>query len=177
MALNGEASSSSPGANASAVAGSRITASCASADSQSAISTSRSGSSSTAYSALPNEPFSFRLGPISAISVSKRRLSSSRLPGLVLSSTTTFQPSQLSFRGNRSSVEHRLPEMRVLGASVRPERFFGLRVDGQMPMLGRLSVSEVVDIGVLAVQGAAVARRRPLVEHHDVVVAGQDVVE
>jgi len=48
MALNGEASSSSPGANASAVAGSRMTAWCASADSQSAISTSRSGSSSTA---------------------------------------------------------------------------------------------------------------------------------
>src|SRR6516225_12431181 len=67
--------------------------------------------------------------------------------------------------------------MRVLGASARPERFLGLRVDGQMPMLGRLSVSEVVDIGVLAVQGAAVARRRPFVEHHDVVVAGQDVVE
>src|SRR5215471_6322108 len=67
--------------------------------------------------------------------------------------------------------------MRVLGASACPERFLGLWVDGQMPMLGRLSVSEVVDIGVLAVQGVAVARRRPLVENHDVVVTGQDVVE
>lgn len=64
-----------------------------------------------------------------------------------------------------------------LDVSACPERFLGPRIDGQMPMLGRLSVSEVVDIGVLAVQGAAVARRCEFVENHDVVVAGQDVVD
>jgi hypothetical protein len=56
------------------------------------------------------------------------------------------------------------------------EKFLlGLRVDGQMPVLGGLSVPDVVHVGVLGGAGAALPGKRGLVEDHGVAVIGQDV--
>src|SRR5215472_13534673 len=87
VALNGAASSSSSGAYAPVAAAWFIWASRASADSQSAISTRTSGSSTTLYRVLPRNPS--WPGPCVAIRLSSTPLSSSRRPGLACSSTIT----------------------------------------------------------------------------------------
>jgi hypothetical protein len=57
------------------------------------------------------------------------------------------------------------------------EKFLlGLRVDGQVPVLGGLSVPDVVHVGVLGGAGAALPGERGLVEDHGVAVIGQGCV-
>jgi hypothetical protein len=82
----------------------------------------------------------------------------------------------------RGRAEHPLgsaPLSRPLAVegSAGEEFLLGLRVDGQVPVLGSLSVPYVVDVGVLGSAGAAFPGERGLVEDHGVVVVGQDVVD
>lgn len=57
------------------------------------------------------------------------------------------------------------------------EYFVGLRVNGHMPILGNLSIPEVVDVAILPGEGASVFGERGVVEVHGVIVIGQEVMD
>ena len=69
------------------------------------------------------------------------------------------------------------PPFSVAEMSAGEEPRFGVWIEGQVPVLGRLAFAQAVDVDVLAGVAAVAEGHRGLEEDGGVAVVGQDVVE